>query len=144
MVKTSALRGEDPGFEFRLCWDFSRVESYQWLQNWHSSGYPARHLALKGQCWDWLSCVSILWLGEMESWICNLWKVGSATSISVWQHAKLSRSVPEIHSHVAGMLSNQQTNESPIACCWDVKQPTNKLMNHQSHVAGTLSNQPTN
>ena len=23
-----------------------RVESYQWLQNWHSSGYPARRLAL--------------------------------------------------------------------------------------------------
>ena len=36
------------------------------------------------------------------------WKVWSATSISVWQHVKLSRSVPEIHSHVAGTLSSQQ------------------------------------
>ena len=25
---------------------FVGVESYQWLQNWHSSGYPARRLAL--------------------------------------------------------------------------------------------------
>ena len=25
---------------------FFRVESYQWLKNWHSSGYPARRLAL--------------------------------------------------------------------------------------------------
>ena len=41
---------------------------------------------------------------------CVRWKVWSATSISVWQHVQLSRSVPEIHSHVAGTLSNQQTN----------------------------------
>ena len=38
------------------------------------------------------------------------WKVGSATSISVWQHVK--RSVLEIHWHVAGTLSNQQTTEA--------------------------------
>ena len=35
----------------------------------------------------------------MESLICNF---------SVWQHVKLSRSVPEIHSHVAGTFSNKQ------------------------------------
>ena len=29
----------------------------------------------------------------------------------MWQHVKLSRSVPEIHSHVAGTLSNQQRNK---------------------------------
>ena len=44
--KASASRGEDPGFEFRLSRDFFAIESYQWLQNWHSSGYPARRLAL--------------------------------------------------------------------------------------------------
>ena len=38
-------------------------------------------------------------------------KVGSATSISVWQHVKLCRSVPEIHSHVAGTLSKQASNQ---------------------------------
>ena len=32
-----------PGFESRLHTEiFSGVESYQGLQNWHSSGYPAR------------------------------------------------------------------------------------------------------
>ena len=39
VVKASASRAEDPGFEFRLRQNFSGVESYQWLKNWHSSGY---------------------------------------------------------------------------------------------------------
>ena len=46
VVKASASRAEGPGFESRLRRDFFGVESYQWLQNWHSSGYPARRLAL--------------------------------------------------------------------------------------------------
>ena len=44
VVKASALRAEDPGFESCLRRDFFGVESYQWLQNWHSSGYPVRRL----------------------------------------------------------------------------------------------------
>ena len=44
--------------------------------------------------------VSILWLGEMESSICNF---------SVWQHVK---------------LSEQICPWDTLACCWDVKQPT--------------------
>ena len=44
--KASASRAEDPGFESRLRRDFFGVESYLWLKNWHSSGYPARRLAL--------------------------------------------------------------------------------------------------
>ena len=44
VVKASASRAEDPGFESRLRWDFFVVESYQRLKNWHSSGYPARRL----------------------------------------------------------------------------------------------------
>ena len=55
LVKASASRTEDHGFESRLRWDFFGVESYQWLQNWHSSGYPARCLVFLGQCWDWLA-----------------------------------------------------------------------------------------
>ena len=51
--KVSTLRAEDPGFGSRFRRDFFWVESYQWLKNWHSSGYPARHLTLKGQHWDW-------------------------------------------------------------------------------------------
>ena len=36
-------------------WIFFQVESYQWLENWYSSGFPARHLAWSCQCWDWLA-----------------------------------------------------------------------------------------
>ena len=46
VVKASASRAEGPGFESRLRQDFFGAESYQWLENWHSSGYPARRLAL--------------------------------------------------------------------------------------------------
>ena len=46
VVKASASRAEDPGFESRLRRDLIGVESYQWLKNWRSSGYPARRLAL--------------------------------------------------------------------------------------------------
>ena len=46
VVKASASRAEGPGFESRLRRDFFWVESYQWLKNCHSSGYPARRLAL--------------------------------------------------------------------------------------------------
>ena len=41
-----ALRVPDMGFNSRLRWEFFWVKSYQWLNNWYSSGYPARHLAL--------------------------------------------------------------------------------------------------
>ena len=44
--KASASRAEDLGFESRWRRDFFGVESYQWLKNWHSSGYPARRLVL--------------------------------------------------------------------------------------------------
>ena len=46
VVRASASRVEGPRFESRLRRDFFGVESYQWLKNWHSSGYPARRLAL--------------------------------------------------------------------------------------------------
>ena len=55
VVKVAASRAEDPGFESHSRRDFSGVKSYQWLKNWHSSGYPARNLALEGQHWDWSS-----------------------------------------------------------------------------------------
>ena len=46
VVQVSASRAEGPGFESSLCRDFFGVESYLWLKHWHSSGYPARRLAL--------------------------------------------------------------------------------------------------
>ena len=42
------------------------------------------------------------------------WKVWSATSISVWQHVKLSEQIRPWDT---------------LACCWDVKHPTNKQTN---------------
>ena len=69
VVKASASRAEDLGFESHLPQDIFWVESYQWLQNWHSSGYPARRL-LPG---TGRPGVSTLWLGEVESWICSFY-----------------------------------------------------------------------
>ena len=53
--------------------------------------------------------VSILWLGEVESWICNFYLSVAACKTC------LSRSVPEIHKPVAGTLSNQPTNQLHMA-----------------------------
>ena len=46
VVKASASRAEGPGFESRLRRDFSGSSHTSDLKNWHSSGYPARRLAL--------------------------------------------------------------------------------------------------
>ena len=103
VVKASASGAKDPGFKSCLWGDFSGSSHTSDLKigtqvatlpgAWHcrvsaGTGRPG---------------ISILWLGEVESLICK----------SVWQHVKLCRSVPEIHWHVAGMLSNQPTNETP-------------------------------
>ena len=108
--KASTLRAEDPGFESRLCQDFFGVESYQWLKNWHSSGYPARRYRVSTGTGR--PGVSILWLGEVERLIYNFYLSVAARKI-VWADPSLR------YSPVARMLSNQQTN----------KQPTNKQTN---------------
>ena len=46
VVKVSASGAEGLGFESRLQQDFSRSSHNSNLKNWHSSGYPARCLAL--------------------------------------------------------------------------------------------------
>ena len=56
-----------------------------------------QYRARAGSCWPG---VSILWPGRVES--LSLSQCGST-------YICLNRSVPEIHSHVAGTLSNQQT-----------------------------------
>ena len=72
VVKASASRSEDPGFESRLHWDFywsSHTSDFKvgtpvatQLGAWHDrvsagTGWPG---------------VSVLWLGKMESLICNV------------------------------------------------------------------------
>ena len=51
--------------------------------------------------------VSILWLGEMESWICNFY-------LSVAARKIVSADPSLRYSHVAGTLSNQQTNKQTV------------------------------
>ena len=98
VVKASTLGAEDPGFESRLQQDFSGSSHTSDLK----IGTP---VAIQPGAWHYRvstgtgqPSVSILWLDEI---------VWSATSVWVWQHVKLCRSVPEIHYHVAGTFSNQ-------------------------------------
>ena len=100
--KASASRTEDPGFESRLRRKFFGVESYQWLKNWHSSGYPARRLALLGQHWDWSARCQYTVTGWGRTFDLQLLSQCGST------YNCLSRSVPEIHSSVAGTLNNKQ------------------------------------
>ena len=74
---------------------------------------------LKKLTLQWLPCQapgvigSVLGLVGLASVYCDWvrWKVWSATSISVWQHVQLSEQIRPWDT---------------FACCWDVKQPTNK------------------
>ena len=103
VVRASALGAEDTGFESCLQWDFSGSSHTCDLK----IGTPVATLpgiwryrvsAGTGQ-----PSVSMLWLGEMESLICNFYLSEAACKI-VWADPSLST----------------------LACCWDVKQPTNK------------------
>ena len=62
---------------------------------------------------QWLPCQAPGVIGPVSvycDWV--RWKVWSATSVSAWQHVKLSEQIRPWDT---------------LACCWDVKQPTNKL-----------------
>ena len=84
--KASASRAEEPRFESHLHRNFLGVESYQWLKNWHSSGYPAWHYRVSAGTGR--PGVSILWLGEMKSLICNFYFSVAAREI-VWADPSL-------------------------------------------------------
>ena len=75
--------------------------------------------------------VSILWLGEIERLICNLYQCACMSNCP-------SRSVPEIHQHVAGTLSNKQQHS------WDShslpKQTTGRWSILTGQVIGILPN----
>ena len=81
VVKASASRAEDPEFESRLRRDFSEVESNQWhkiatLVDTLPGAW--RYRVSTGTGWP---SVRILWLGEMESWICNFYLSVAACKI---------------------------------------------------------------
>ena len=94
VVKTSTSRAEDPWFEMRLRRDFFGVESYQW----QASGVIGSGLGLVGPVSVY--CDWVRWKFGMQL----LLQCGSTYNC-------LCRSVSEIHSHVAGALSNQPTNK---------------------------------
>ena len=88
VVETSASRAEDQGFKSHLWRDFSRVESYQWIKNWHPSGsLPGawRYRVSAGTGWPG---VCIQWLGEVESWSCNFY-LSVAACKNVWADPSL-------------------------------------------------------
>ena len=102
VVKASTSGAEDPGFESCLRRDFSRLSHTSNLK----IGTPvttlpgAWHYRVSGGTGR--PGVSILWLGEVESLICSF-------CISVAAHKMV-----------------QICLWDALACCWDIKQPTNK------------------
>ena len=124
VVKASASRAEDSGFESRLRRDFSGIESYQWLKNWHSLTLIGTHASdLK----KWLPCQapgvigSVLGLAgplsvycdwvRWKSLVCNFYLSVAARKI-VWADPSLRYTL-----HVAGTLSKQaniQPTPSPV------------------------------
>ena len=101
VVKVSASRAEDPRFESRLHRDFLGPYTSDF-----KIGTPVATLP-GAWCWrvsagtSWPG-VSILWLGEMESLVCNFCLSVAACKIV------------------------QIRPWDTLSCCWDVKQPTNK------------------
>ena len=86
--KASASGAEDPGFESRLRWDFSGSSHTSDLK----IGTPVTTLP---GAWHYRVStgtgrpgVSILWLGEVESWICNFY-LGVAARKIVWADPSL-------------------------------------------------------
>ena len=78
-------------------------------KNWSFSSYPVRHLSLQGQHWDWPTWCQYMVIGWDSKFDLQLLsQCGSS-------YKCLSRSVPEIHWHVAGTLCNQLTATSPIS-----------------------------
>ena len=81
VVRASVSRAEDPGFDSRL-----RRGDFSWSSHTSELQMSTPMAILTGAWRERVSAgtgwpgVSILWLKE---------KVGSATSISVWQHAQL-------------------------------------------------------
>ena len=82
MVKAAASRAADPGFDSRFWGDVSGPSYTSDLK----LGIPVA--TLPGA---WRYRVSILWLGEVESLICNFCLDVAARTVV------LRRSVPEIH-----------------------------------------------
>ena len=98
------------------------VESCYWLKNWHFSGCFACRQALQGQRWDWLARCQYTMTGRDRKFDLQLLTPCGCT------YSCLSRSVPDIHWHVAGMLTNQPTNNP-----WCYAEDNRKVMASMGH-----------
>ena len=110
--KTSSSRMEAAGFEFHLCWDFSRSSYTSDLKIGTPVAtlpQPWRSRVCAGTGWP---SVSILWLGEMASLIRNF-NLSMAAWKIVWTDLSLR--------YTSILLGHQASN-----------QPTNKLSNSGS------------
>ena len=123
--KASASRAEDPAFESLLSREFSASS--------HTSDFKiGSPVATLPGAWRYRVSagtgrpgVSILWVGEVERLICNFCLSVAARKI-VWE--------------------DPSGPWKTLACCWDVKQPTNKQTNPVSvyvHVGLTLHSSNT-
>ena len=104
VVKASTSRAEDPGFESRLRLDFSASSPTRDLKIGTPVATPPgawRYRVNAGTGWPG---VSILWLGEVESLICNFYLSVAARQID-WADPPLRYT----------------------ACCLDVKQASNQI-----------------
>ena len=86
---------------------FFQIESYQRIQIWCFGGYPASYLAIQGQRWGWLARCRYPVTGRDRTFDLRLSQCGNT-------YTCLSRSVPEIGSHVAGTMINQQSSYSNL------------------------------
>ena len=86
VVKASASRAEDPGFESRLRRDFFRGRVIPVTQKLTLQWLPCQAPGVIGSALGLVGPVSVYC-----DWV--RWKVLCGTSISVWQHIKLSEQI---------------------------------------------------
>ena len=109
----------------------SPVKSHQRLNHWHSRDYPARHPTLQGLWQNWSARRQFTVTG-WGSKLC-LQPVSQCGSV----HNCWSRSIPEIHWHVAGMLHDQQATSTTAWINKPPRQFSRQQVQNQSRGRGS-------
>ena len=113
VVKTSASRAENPGFDSRL-----HERDFSWSS--HSGDFkigtpvatPARRLALQGQRWNWLAG-------------CQYTVTGGGR--------KFDQQLLSQCGNTCNCLSRSVSWDT-LACCWDVKQTNQQTAKQRQHL----------
>ena len=108
VVKVSATRAKDPGLDSCLCHgNFSESSHTSDLNKISTPVATLPGIWCYRVCaWTGWPGVGILWLGEVESLICNF------------------------HLNVAAHKIEQILPRDTLACCWNFKQPTDNKLNN--------------